>query len=706
MKKPPDRPRKDLLRLKLTLTAALSLLIIGWQIWNTYDAYNLAEEQTPLIARKQKAREEIIRLDEVLTRSARMAAATGTPDWETRYRQSEPQLEQLLKVALRLDPNASYAAAAAKTDAAHVALVAMEQRVFDLVRQGRKDGAQQLLSSEQYAAQRQIYAEGMAKFNRNLLQAGDSVDAELLHDLLWNTATTILSAVLLTLGAWFVFRVTRRWQAIIVESNRQLNQKTAELGEFNSQLDRKVRERTKELTESALASLNMMQDAVHQREDAEQAHEKLDYLAYYDALTGLANRSLFLERVAQYMRIAAGSEHKLALFLIDLERFKNINDSLGQLAGDELLKQVAKWLERNIGDANLVARVGADHFAVVLPEVAAESYVTGLLEQTMAALLEQPFHMNDAVFRIAAKAGIALFPDDGDNADALFKHAEAALKNAKARGDRYLFYTQTMTDRVAGKLTLENQLRRALDNEEFVLHYQPKVNLVSGKLTSAEALIRWNDPRTGLVSPGQFIPILEETGLIYDVGRWALHKAIDDYLRWHTAGLAAVRIAVNVSPVQLRKRGFIAEVEQAIGIDAHAAAGLELEITESMIMEYIKQSVASLQAIRAMGVNIAIDDFGTGFSSLSYLSKLPVDTLKIDHSFVNDMTAGPEGLALVSTIINLAHSLNLNVVAEGVETEEQSRLLGLLGCDEMQGFLFSEPMPSAVFEASYLASSL
>jgi diguanylate cyclase (GGDEF)-like protein/PAS domain S-box-containing protein len=431
--------------------------------------------------------------------------------------------------------------------------------------------------------------------------------------------------------------------------------------------------------------------------------ERLDYLAYYDVLTGLANRTLFLERVAQYMRSAVSGGHKLAVFLTDLERFKNINDSLGQPAGDALLRQVAEWLTRNAGDANLLARVGADHFAVVLPEVKQGGDVARLLEKWMEAFLDHPFRLNDAVFRIAAKVGVALFPDDGADADTLFRNAEAALKKAKASGDRYLFHTQKMTATVAGKLTLENQLRQALDKEEFVLHYQPKVNLASGQLTGAEALIRWNDPRTGLVPPGRFIPILEETGLIYEVGRWALRQAIADYLRWRAAGLAAVRIAVNVSPLQLRNPGFIAEIRQAIGIDAQAAAGLELEITESLIMEDVKHSIASLQAIRAMGVSIAIDDFGTGFSSLSYLSKLPVDTLKIDRSFVIDMTAAPEGLALVSTIINLAHSLKLNVVAEGVETEEQSRLLRLLSCDEMQGFLFSKPVPSEIFETRYLA---
>ena len=432
-------------------------------------------------------------------------------------------------------------------------------------------------------------------------------------------------------------------------------------------------------------------------------NEKVNYLAYYDVLTGLANRSLFLERVSQYMRIAASAGHKLALYLIDLERFKNINDSLGQSAGDALLRQVAEWLTRNAGDAILVARVGADHFAVVLPEVKQESDVARLMETMMESFLDHPFHLIDSIFRVAAKAGVALFPDDGPDADTLYRHAEAALKKAKASGERYLFYTPQMTEMVAVKLTLENQLRKALDNEEFVLHYQPKVNLESGKLTSAEALIRWNDPRSGLVPPARFIPILEETGLINEVGRWALRKATEDYLRWRTMGLAAVRIAVNVSPLQLRDRGFIAEIEHAIGIDVQAAAGLELEITESLIMEDVKHSIASLEAIRAMGVRIAIDDFGTGFSSLSYLAKLPVDTLKIDRSFVIDMTAAQEGLALVSTIISLAHSLKLNVVAEGVETEEQSRLLRLLACDEMQGYLFSKPVPGEIFETTFLA---
>ena len=432
--------------------------------------------------------------------------------------------------------------------------------------------------------------------------------------------------------------------------------------------------------------------------------ERLDYIAYYDVLTGLANRGLFLERTEQYIRSAGVGQRKLALFLIDLERFKNINGSLGRPAGDALLRQVAQWLIGHVGDANLLARVGADHFGVVLPDLQRVEEVARVLENTLQAFLGHEFLVADTVLRISAKVGVAVYPEDGADADTLFKNAESALKDAKRSGARFLCYAEEMTASMAERLSLESRLRRALERGEFVLHYQPKVNLVSQELTGVEALLRWRDPLTGMVPPNRFIPILEETGLIHEVGQWALHEAVAVHRLWRQTRLRPVRIAVNVSPVQLRNQGFVAEIQQALGADAAAAAGLELEITEGVIMEDVRLSIASLRAIRALGVAIAIDDFGTGFSSLSYLARLPVHTLKIDRSFIIDMTVSPEGLALVSTIINLAHSLKLNVVAEGVETQEQSRLLRVLDCDEMQGYLFSKPLPRAIFETRYLGA--
>ena len=430
--------------------------------------------------------------------------------------------------------------------------------------------------------------------------------------------------------------------------------------------------------------------------------ERLNHLAYYDELTGLANRNLFLNRVDNFIQSARSKTGRVAVLLVDLDRFKNINDSLGRSAGDLLLRKIAQWLAEKTLDESLLARVEADRFAVVIPEVGEEDYLDKWLTEMINELSAEKFMLNNVGLRVSSKVGVAIFPNDGEDAEMLLRNAEAALKRAKLFGSRYLFHTKTMTESVAQRLDIENRLRHAIDHNEFVLHYQPKINVQSGKFVGAEALIRWNDPQSGLVAPGRFIPILEETGLIYEVGRWALGQAISDFLRWHAIGLEAFRIAVNVSPLQLRDPAFVDDVRHYLSVDPAAAHGLELELTESMIMQNLNQSIASLETIRSLGVTVAIDDFGTGFSSLGYLSKLPVDTLKIDRSFIIEMTGSAEGLALVTTIINLAHGLNLKVVAEGVETVEQHRLLKLLKCDEVQGFLLSKPLPVDIFEATYL----
>ncbi len=434
--------------------------------------------------------------------------------------------------------------------------------------------------------------------------------------------------------------------------------------------------------------------------------ERLRYLAYYDELTGLANRARFMDGLTQMQRGATQAGQSFALLLIDLQGFRNINDSLGRPVGDALLKQVGEWLRYNLEDAKLLARVGVDHFAAVVPDLDPDDDLPTFIDRLLGSFVAHRFVLNGTEFRIAARIGVSRHPDDGNDADTLLKHAEAALKKAKACRDRFLFYTQKMTEAVAGKLTLGNRLHQALDKDQFVLYYQPKLHLASGRVTGVEALIRWNDPEAGLVLPERFIGILEETGMIREVGRWVLRRAVEDYLRWCSAGLDAVCIAVNVSPLQLRNHRFVREIEEVIAIDPRAAAGLELEITESLVMEDIRHNIESLRQVRAMGVSIAIDDFGTGFSSLSYLAKLPVHTLKIDRSFVTGMTAGPEAIALVSTIIKLAHSMNLNVVAEGVETDQQSHLLRLLKCDEIQGYLASMPMSRKHFEARHLAAPL
>ncbi len=419
--------------------------------------------------------------------------------------------------------------------------------------------------------------------------------------------------------------------------------------------------------------------------------EKLDYLAYYDSLTGLANRSLFHERLVQYVSAAQSEKSRLAVAVVDVDRFKIINDSLGRQAGDELLRQIAERIEGHAGPIRM-ARINADRFAIVRTGVSSESEVARLIEQWLAECFGPPYVVSGTELRVSAKAGIALFPNDGADADALFQNAEAALKKAKATGERYLFHTQQMTERIGEKLALENKLRQALEKEEFVLHYQPKVDTATRRIDSVEALIRWQSPELGLVPPMQFIALLEETGLILEVGAWALRRAVLDHRSWKDRGLPAPRISVNVSAVQLRRRDFVATVEEAIKLGA-VPPGIDLEITESLVMEDIEANTKKLEAVRLFGVSIAVDDFGTGYSSLGYLAKLPVHSLKIDRSFIITMLHDSNVMTLVSTIISLAHSLKLEVVAEGVDAEEQAEVLQRLGCDQMQGYLISKPVP-------------
>jgi EAL domain-containing protein (putative c-di-GMP-specific phosphodiesterase class I) len=326
-----------------------------------------------------------------------------------------------------------------------------------------------------------------------------------------------------------------------------------------------------------------------------------------------------------------------------------------------------------------------------MPEVETEQEVARRTEEKLRGCFGEPFRVGDAELRISAKVGIAMFPSDGADADTLFRNAEAAVKKAKTSGERYLFYTQQMTERTAERLALENKLRRALERQEFVLHYQPKFDAQTKRIGGVEALIRWQSPELGLVPPLQFIPLLEETGLIFEVGAWALRQAAFDYRRWRKLGLEAPRVAVNVSAFQLRRRDFVESVQNVLGEGAGSAA-IDLEITESLVMEDIQANTEKLEALRLLGVEIAIDDFGTGYSSLAYLAKLPVQILKIDRSFIITMLKDPHTMTLVSTIVSLAHSLNLKVVAEGVDSEDQVAELKRLGCDQMQGYLFSKPV--------------
>ena len=408
-------------------------------------------------------------------------------------------------------------------------------------------------------------------------------------------------------------------------------------------------------------------------------------------MTGLPNRSLFQNRLSHSLHSRGGEARLIAAALLDLERFRRVNETLGRQTGDELLRRVATRLQRANDTA---ARIGVDMYGLTLRGARTAAEVNRALEAIVAACFAEPFAIAGEELRMACRAGVALHPDDGADADALLRNAEAALRRSKGADERIVFYAPEMNARVAEALAIENKLRRAIERREFVLHYQPKVALASSRITGLEALIRWQDPDKGLIAPGRFIPVLEETGMIVEVGRWAVEQAFVDLRAWAAQGTNVPRVAVNVSAIQLQRGDFVDSMIEEIRRGGGNAKWLELEITESLVMRNVEDSTRKLSILRDMGVTVAIDDFGTGYSSLSYLGRLPVDTLKIDRSFISGVAMETDSVTVVSTILALAHGLKLKVVAEGVETREQADLLRRFRCDEAQGYFYSRPIPA------------
>jgi diguanylate cyclase (GGDEF)-like protein/PAS domain S-box-containing protein len=427
--------------------------------------------------------------------------------------------------------------------------------------------------------------------------------------------------------------------------------------------------------------------------------KKLAFLARYDELTGLPNRALFLDHLGGTLRRAREAGTTTAVAIGNLRRMRLVNECFGWSAGDALLRAFAQRIRTLWPEPEQLARISGDTFALMLPNLNDPVAIAAAIDKAIESATKIPFIVDGQEFYIAMAVGVTVCPPDADDPQVLLLNAEAALQRARLSGERVLFYQPDMNARVAGTLLLENRLRGALEKEEFELHYQPKVEAASGRVTGLEALIRWHDPQQGLVPPAKFIPILEETGLIREVGAWAIRKALTESRDWRLTHCGPLRVAVNVSPVQLKQADFVNTVRRAVEGLGIAAAQLDLEITETMVMEDVAANVCKIQALRDMGINVAIDDFGTGYSSLAYLAQLPVNALKIDRAFVATMTSDAHSMTLVSTIISLARALGLKVIAEGVETEEQAKLLRLLRCDELQGYLYSKPLPATEIEA-------
>ncbi|MFQ5863168.1 MAG: EAL domain-containing protein [Candidatus Brocadiales bacterium] len=426
----------------------------------------------------------------------------------------------------------------------------------------------------------------------------------------------------------------------------------------------------------------------------EQAQEAIQQMAYYDTLTALPNRLLFNDRLTLALAHAHRNKEMLAVLYLDLDRFKVINDTLGHTVGDKLLQGVAERLVSCVRGGDTVARLGGDEFTLLLPGITKTENATNIARKILD-VIKQPLRVDGRELRITTSIGIALYPDDGKDAGTLLRNADAAMYHAKEQGrDNFQPYTPALHAKVLWQLELEASLRRALEHEEFVVHYQPQVNINTGQIVGMEALVRWQHPDHGLVFPAEFISLMEDTGLIVPVGEWVLRTACAQNKAWQEAGLSPVRMAVNFSARQFRQQNameIITKATKETGLDPHY---LELEITESVLMKGAHTTVVMLSELNQRGIHISIDDFGTGYSSLSYLKRFRIDKLKIDQSFARDIAIHPDTDAIVTAIIAMAHSLQLKVIAEGVETVEQLEFLRSLKCDEIQGRLFSQPLPA------------
>jgi diguanylate cyclase (GGDEF)-like protein len=426
--------------------------------------------------------------------------------------------------------------------------------------------------------------------------------------------------------------------------------------------------------------------------------DKLNYLAYHDVLTGLPGRTLFHDRLVQAVTNAHRHGDKLGVLFIDLDHFKNINDSLGHHAGDMLLKQVAALFTACMREDDTVARLGGDEFVVILASMASVDEAW-MVSQKILKLMTEPFNIEARELFVTCSIGIALYPKDGEDAKSLLQSADGALYLAKNKGrNNAQFCTAEMNAKALERLTLENELRQAINRQEFLLHYQPRVDMVSGEITGMEALVRWQHPVQGLLYPTEFIPVAEESGLIVPLGEWVLRTACEQNKAWQLAGLKPISIAVNLSARQFKQQDLVELVSRILQETELDPSYLELELTESMVMQNVEAAIITLNQFKAIGVKLSIDDFGIGYSSLNYLKHFPIDFLKIDQSFVRDITTNQDDAIIAKIIISMAHDLGLRVIAEGVEAEEQKSFLCLHRCDEMQGYFFSMPIPAEEFE--------
>ena len=436
----------------------------------------------------------------------------------------------------------------------------------------------------------------------------------------------------------------------------------------------------------------------HGEEERLAQEEKLVHQAYHDSLTGLPNRAQFAGRLDEMLKRAKRNGAMCAVLFLDLDRFKDVNDSLGHFVGDRLLQRVGERLKRCLREVDIVARHSGDEFVVALPDITRVDQVTITAEKIREVLSDTAYSIDGHQLAVTASIGVSVYPADGGSMVELIKNADAAMYHGKQMGrNNFQFYAADMTAKALAALTMERDLRRALEEEEFFLHYQPQMEIGTGKIVGAEALIRWRHPEKGLVPSLQFIPIAEERGLIVSIGDWVLREACRQNREWQKAGLPQFPVAVNLSALQFRQSDLPKRVARFLKDSNLAPEHLELELTESAVMREPEAAVATMRQLKSVGLKLSLDDFGTGYSSLSYLKRFPLDKIKVDQSFVRGLPSDPDDLAIASAILAMAKALRLRTIAEGVEKNEQLEFLRSQDCDEIQGYLVSKPLPAADF---------
>lgn len=625
----------------------------------------------------QKYHDDILHYDAILTMSAKLAASTGDVLWIGEYRTAEIRLLDAVRGVIDFSGSDDVRRRARGIDDANIKLIDMANESFDFVDSGRLDQATALLKSTEYENLKSTYSLGVEELLKSIRANTDQrVDDQVskFKRLIW----FVLGVLVLLLTVWAsVIRSLRSWRRELVMSQSRKAEAEFEITRINQELEQRIEVRTSELQES---------------------ERQYQSLAYFDDLTGLPNRRSGMEFLSQSLRGLDANIKKISVMLIDLDDFKRVNDSLGHAIGDKLLIQAAQRIQHSLDFEDKVYRLGGDEFLVVVTNVLSEktAHSDSDIARKMISAFEEPFSLGDGRVEllISPSIGVAVAPDHGDNVDDLIRHADIAMYSAKYSGrNRYHLFDEEMNKRAQARLNMESKLSSALEREQFSLHYQPQIDLQSGKVIGVEALLRWELPDAGFVSPAEFIPLAEETGLIMDIGEWVLNQACSQLKLWSERYQSDMVVAVNVSPLQLRQPRFFDDVMKAIRLNDLQTNRLELELTETALLEDAESVKQTLLRLSEAGVRLSLDDFGTGYSALSYLKRYNFDNLKIDRSYVSVMQETERDAQLVQSIISLAHGLDMKIVGEGTETLDQCDILKSYGCDIAQGYYYSKPLP-------------